>query len=78
METVDSVPDSAMPVGHGLEDSEHENYIAFPVTDVVEWYTVRESGEVVRERFVKDDPDYPDDVAMIMDEADEATSEVAL
>lgn len=64
---VQEVPDDAMPVKHGLEDSDHENYVKFPVTDVIEWYTVYESGEIQRERFVATDPTHPEDVSEFTD-----------
>lgn len=60
-EYVDSVPDSAMPVDHGLS-TDHENYVMFRCTDVIEWYTVYERGDIKRERFVAADPDEPEDI----------------
>lgn len=50
----DEIPDSAMPVEHGL-DTDHQNWVTFPVTDVIQWYTVYESGEVQCEEFVATD-----------------------
>lgn len=61
-ETPDGVPRSAMRVEHGIDESSHENYVSFPVTDVIEWYTVRENGEVETERFTSTDPDNPADM----------------
>ncbi len=54
--TVDEVPDDAMPVEHGLDDSDHQNYVRHPVTDIIEWYTVRPEGEIIRERFLSLQP----------------------
>lgn len=65
--TMSEVPDSAMKVEHCLEDSNHENYVSFPVTDVIVWYTVREDGEVTKEKFVADDPDCPEDIPIGLD-----------
>lgn len=64
-DSVDSVPDTAMRVERG-DGSETENYVRFPVTDVIEWYTVRSNGEITRERFLSTDPTHPEDVGMVI------------
>lgn len=64
-ENVHEVPDDAMEVQHG-NDTDHENHVRFATVDVIEWYTVYESGEIQRERFVDPDPEHPDDVADLL------------
>lgn len=55
------IPEDAMQVDHGI-DSDHENYVRFTTTDVLEWWTVSEDGEVTVEKFVADSPDSPEDI----------------
>lgn len=59
---IDEIPDDAMRVEHEIEDSDHENYVRFSHTDVIEWYTVRENGEIQKEQFANVNPDYPDEM----------------
>lgn len=63
---VAEVPDDAMPVDHDIEDSDHENYARFPITDVIEWYTVYEDGEIKRERFISEKPSHPKDIEELL------------
>lgn len=66
-ENVQEIPDDAMPVDYGT-GLDSENYVRFPVTDVIEWYTVYESGEIQRERFVDPDPMYPEEVGEFLED----------
>jgi hypothetical protein len=67
VEYVDEVPDDAMAVEHGHEHSDHENYVKFTVTDVIEWYTVHDDA-IKRERFIAENPVCPEDIPIGLDE----------
>ncbi len=57
-EEVDEIPDSAM-LAH--EGDNHENYVVFPVTDVIEWFTKKADGTITKEQFISTNPEHLED-----------------